>query len=89
MEYANIDRDIESEELLQIAKDNIKLKRNFIRHLVVFAVALAFIPIVSRLGYGHMYVPPQIQLSDQGIAAALAELRLMMDTLPKGAMMPC
>ena len=86
MEYVKIDRDIESEELLRIAKDNVKLKRNFVRHLIIFAVALVFLPILLDVFGSTRDIPMSAQtaLSDEGVVAALVELRLMINALPDG-----
>ena len=81
MEHAKISHDIENEELMRIAKDNVKLKRNLVRHLIIFAVALAFLPVLTGLFESRHSAPAQTQLSDEGVIAALAELGTMMTTL--------
>lgn len=81
MEYDKISHDIENEELMQIAKNNVQLRRNLVRHLIIFAVALAFLPALDRLFVSTHSVPAQTQLSDEGVIAALAELRMMINTL--------
>ena len=75
MEFNDLEQN--NEAVLIAAKTNVRLRRNFLRHLIAFIIAAPLILVVFQSSIENLNFLGTTQELETGLSAALRELRLM------------